>query len=110
MLNFSQQAQEKTLDGQKATQKPFKACSYGDGTPRYNRMKFTDNHGREFYFSYSTLVAFRPNPYADLVARVNDWGPTTGRHLNFLQPDHKKRLSETAFQEALELFLDGGEG
>ena len=52
MLNFSQQAQKKTLDGQKATQKPFKACSYGEGTPRYNRMKFTDNHGREFYFSY----------------------------------------------------------
>ena len=109
MLNFSQQAQKKTLDGQKATQKPFKACSYGEGTPRYNRMKFTDNHGREFYFSYSTLIGFRANPYADIVVRVNDFSTTTGRHLNFLEPDHKKRLSETAFNEALELFLAGGE-
>ena len=36
--------------------------------------------GVDVYFSYTTPVAFRAK--GRLVVRGNNWGPTTGRHLN----------------------------
>ncbi len=36
--------------------------------------------GVELFYSYQTLVAFRAS--AGLVVRRNDWGTTTGGHLN----------------------------
>ena len=35
----------------------------------------------DVYFSYKTPVAFRA-PGFGLVVRENEWGPTTGKHLN----------------------------
>ena len=35
------------------------------------------------YFSYETPVAFEA-PGHGLVVRVNDWGPTSGKHLNWI--------------------------
>ena len=50
------------------------------------------------YYSYSTLVAFRA-PGMDLVVRTNDWGPTTGKHLNWIDGGNpKSRISGTAFE------------
>ncbi len=44
---------------------------------------FTDERGYDFYFSYRTCVAFR-TPDTGLIVRQNDWGPTTGKHLNWI--------------------------
>lgn len=56
------------------------------------------------YFSYQTPVAFE-HPQRGLVCRHNQWGSTTGKHLNAIQPDHKKRVDgaefERLFQESL---------
>lgn len=58
--------------------------------------------GREFYFSYSTLVAFRGRDGRLRVTR-NYWGPTTGKHLNAIDREHAKdRLSAEDFQKAYE--------
>ncbi len=37
----------------------------------------------DVYFSYKTPIAFRA-PGIGLVVRQNDWGPTTGKHLNWI--------------------------
>ncbi len=34
------------------------------------------------YFSYQTVIAF--NGSEGMVMRENDWGPTTGKHLNWI--------------------------
>lgn len=36
-----------------------------------------------FYFSYDTVVAYRA-PGEGFVISENNWGPTTGKHLNFI--------------------------
>jgi len=56
---------------------------------------FTDPNGDLFYFSYKTLVAFSHN--GKLTIRENAWGPTTGKHLNAINPDHSIRVSEEEF-------------
>lgn len=47
------------------------------------------------YFSYKTLIAF-DSPTTGLVCRENEWGPTTGKHMNWVQ-DKKQRVSSEEF-------------
>lgn len=55
--------------------------------------------GREFYFSYQTLIAFRGLDGTLRISR-NYWGVTTGRHLNAINRDQKTRLSSDEFESA----------
>jgi hypothetical protein len=58
-----------------------------------------DVDGREFYFSYKTLIAFRGRSGRLVISR-NYWGVTTGRHLNAINRDHSIRLSSEQFEDA----------
>ena len=44
------------------------------------------------------------------VIRENDWGPTTGRHLNELPGRKEDRLPNDAFEEALAKAVEGMTG
>ena len=56
----------------------------------------------DVYFSYKTPVAFR-TPQTGLVVRENDWGPTTGKHLNWIDGGNKTdRISGEEFVSLLE--------
>lgn len=50
------------------------------------------------YFSYETLIAFN-HPETGLVIRENDWGPTTGKHLNAISDNHRERIPGKAFEK-----------
>lgn len=52
------------------------------------------------WFSYSTLVAFT-HPERGVVCIRNEWGPTTGKHLNAIEGDHKRRVTRAEFEELL---------
>lgn len=55
--------------------------------------------GREYHFSYQTLVAFRRRRDGKLVVRQNDWSTTTGKHLNALDGgDKKSRVDGEMFE------------
>lgn len=57
--------------------------------------------GRTLYFSYQTLVAFEGR--TGRVVRENDWGPTTGKHLNWIDGGNRaSRVSAEAFAAAWE--------
>lgn len=61
--------------------------------------------GLDVYFSYRTAIAFR-SLKTGLVCSANHWGATTGKHLNWINPDKKSRVKssvefEERFQEAL---------
>lgn len=56
------------------------------------------------YFSYKTPVAYRSA--GQFVCRENDWGPTTGKHLNWIQPDKKRRIPGSQFEEQLQRVTD----
>ena len=49
------------------------------------------------YFSYRTLIAFESKK-TGLVIRQNEWGITTGKHLNSVHPDHTIRISGKKFE------------
>ncbi len=75
------------------------ACygNYASKNYGISSLLFTDPKGNQFYFSYDTLVAFHTCK-TGLVCHVNDWGTTTGKHLNWIQPNHKQRVSHAEFE------------
>lgn len=50
------------------------------------------------YYSYRTLVAYE-TPEGKLVISQNVWGVTTGKHLNIIDGDKKKRIPHPEFIE-----------
>lgn len=65
--------------------------------------------GLDVYFSYGTPVAFRHSS-TSLVVRQNDWGPTTGRHLNWIDVDKRNRIDGNDFERQLTEIIDKTEG
>lgn len=49
-------------------------------TPNYATLRL---NGLTIHFSYETPIAFE-GAGSGMVVRENDWGPTTGKHLNAL--------------------------
>ena len=54
------------------------------------------------WYSHDTIVAYKDD-VDGLVVRQNDWGPTTGKHLNWIDnKNHKGRLPHQEFIAKLE--------
>lgn len=52
------------------------------------------------WFSYQTPIAFQVDGHTRVV-RHNEWGPTTGKHLNAIDGgDRKSRVSGADFEKA----------
>jgi len=51
----------------------------------------------DLFFSYEILVAIWTTK--KLYCSENQWGVTTGKHLNHIEPDKKKRISADEFNE-----------
>lgn len=56
------------------------------------------------WYSYKTPIAFY-HPSVGKVIRENDWSTTTGKHLNAIDPDKKKRISGIQFEERFAALL-----
>ena len=65
-----------------------------------NASVITDSNNRDWYYSYTTLVAFR-SLATGLVVHKNDWSRTTGSHLNAIDDDHSKRVDSEEFSRLL---------
>jgi len=58
------------------------------------------------YFSYHTPVAYYTNGSGSVV-RENEWGPTTGKHLNAIDSgDKESRIPGDEFEKRLEELLN----
>ena len=56
-----------------------------------------------FWFSYSTIVAFRDwSNGGQLHIMRNYWSSTTGKHLNWIDDDKSKRVDRETFDKALD--------
>ena len=53
--------------------------------------------GISVWYSYKTPIAFRTFE-TGMVIRENDWNSTTGKHLNWIDPDKSKRVSTEEFE------------
>lgn len=54
----------------------------------------------QYWFSYNTLVAFIINGEFHIIK--NYWGPTTGKHLNWIDNDKSIREDQETFEENLD--------
>lgn len=57
------------------------------------------------YYSYKTIVAYQDREDG-LVVSENKWGTTTGKHLNWIDDDHKSRKPHSVFTKMLEEALN----
>lgn len=83
--------------------------NYSNANYGAHALTFTDAAGNDYWFSYKTLVAFRGPDGVRHVHR-NDWGTTTGKHLNAIDGgDKKARLSTPDFKAAFAAAFDGAD-
>ena len=54
----------------------------------------------ELWYSYQTIVAYR-DAQDGLTISENIWGTTTGKHLNWINSDHSRRLDHSEFSKKL---------
>ena len=64
-----------------------------------NNTLVRTNRG-DVWFSYKTPIAFRTLT-TGLVISENEWGPTTGKHLNSIDSDKSKRIKRADFMDQL---------
>lgn len=69
----------------------YSSANYGAHT-----LAFVDGAGNEYYYSYDTLVAFRTSSEFHIIR--NYWGSTTGKHLNWINPDKSIREDAETFE------------
>jgi len=72
----------------------YSSDNYGVNTLRVKLVNIT------LYYSYKTIVAYE-DAKDGLVVRKNDWSTTTGKHLNWIDDDHKTRIEGEVFQKML---------
>lgn len=60
----------------------------------------------KIYFSYETPIAVVHDSL--MLVRQNDWGVTTGKHLNHISPDKGLRVPGDVFEKYLADVLDKG--
>lgn len=85
--------------------KKIQCHSYGNySSSNYgvNSLVFEDGRN-SFWFSYETLVAFRINGEFHIVK--NYWGPTTGKHLNWINGNKDKRETMEEFNANYERLM-----
>ena len=74
---------------------PYSNSNYGA-----HALKVSLGNSLDVYFSYETPVAYHES-YDGLVCRENDWGPTTGKQLNCIEPNKKARIPGMEFEQRL---------
>lgn len=80
------------------------SISHPTGRPNFTEVTIEDV---TVWFSYRTPVAFMA-PGWGRVVRENEWGPTTGRHLNYIDDGYKAlRVDGQSFQTLIREALDG---
>ena len=67
--------------------------------PKPNFYKIWATEG-VFWFSYKTCIAFHLFGQEEHI-RKNDWAQTTGKHLNYINPDKSVRISGKEFEKLL---------
>ena len=74
----------------------YASSNYGVNTLRFDVGALT------VWFSYKTPVAFQNGWGSTMIVRENDWGPTTGKHLNWIDDGDKgSRISGAEFEAQL---------
>jgi hypothetical protein len=79
--------------------------NYGNySSDNYGSSRYVTIGSLTLYFSYKTVIAFEN--ISGLTICQNDWGTTTGKHLNSISTDKSKRIPYAQFKELLDKVLE----
>jgi hypothetical protein len=82
--------------------KVFNLMNYSRG----NNARYVQIGKLEFWFSYKTVIAYRLRGQ-NVRGRVNEWGTTTGRHMNDIPGNFKQdRVTGAVFKSELKKVLE----
>ena len=73
--------------------------NYSNDNYGTHSLCFSDSQGNRYWYSYSTLVAFRVKGEFHIIK--NYWGTTTGRHLNWIDDDKSIQEDRATFDANL---------
>ena len=80
--------------------------TYCENTTAANALRFNFDGVLQVWFSYKTPVAFSVM-HGPIRVRRNEWGPTTGKHLNAIDGgDKSSRMPGPDFESHLKRILD----
>lgn len=77
----------------------------GHYSDRPNAEVYEFDNNVNVYFSYETIVAFAV-PEGIKFVHKNDWGPTTGKHINLIDGGGKAKEYRLPDEEFTRLFLE----
>jgi hypothetical protein len=77
----------------------YSSDNYGVNSLRVEMPTFT------VWYSYKTIVAYHDKDDG-FVIRKNDWDTTTGKHLNWIDPDKSLRIDGRLFEQKLEAMIE----
>jgi hypothetical protein len=80
----------------------YPQISHPTDRPNFTVVSFG---GITFWFSYRTIIAFQ-TPDDGIVVSENNWSVTTGKHLNYIEDDKKRRVPYSEFADRLDRVLD----
>ena len=77
--------------------------------PNFTVVTLDGGGNRELWlaFSYETCVGFMRPMWDKWIVRQNEWGPTTGKHMNLLNNNPKDRWNRKEFEWMLTGMVDG---
>ncbi len=79
--------------------------NYGDySSNNYGSSRAVQVGPITLFYSYETVIAYR-DPKEGLVCCTNEWGPTTGKHLNWINSDKRHRIPIEFFNARLAALL-----
>ena len=91
--------------GRKVNNVKVSTWNYGNySSDNYGSSRAVGVGSLTLYFSYRTVIAFSDG--ADFAICQNRWGPTTGKHLNWVNPDKSLRISGSEFLARLDAALE----
>ena len=81
----------------------FNYGNYSSNNYGVNTLCFNDEIG-QYWFSYETLVVFSINGEFHIIK--NYWSTTTGKHLNWINPDKSIREDRETFNKNYERLMN----
>jgi hypothetical protein len=95
-----------TFEPREEDQMPLpKVSPYGDYSDNYGTHALRVDLGNlELWYSYDTIIAYR-DVEDGMVICENVWGTTTGKHLNWINLDHKRRVFRDVYLDKLRAAL-----
>ena len=109
VINVKKELAKKYLKGQPEEEYIYNINTHNVGPyyfDKYGKCSSARIGSLKFYYSYNTLVAFEDLSNGIFLISKNQWGKTTGKHLNWINDDKSIRIPYKEFLDKVNNILN----